>query len=96
MKILACSTTLALVLWAGASPGQQPAVAPAGTALPPADAPLPRFEELDADADRVITLREVPTGTALHRDFARWDANKDGVLNVPEYQRLEHQVAQLD
>ena len=88
-------TTAALALWLGAATAQ-PLPTPTTDAPHAPDAPLPRFEQLDTDADRVLTLEEVPPDSALYRDFARWDANKDGVLNVPEFQRHERQIAQLD
>lgn len=69
---------------------------------PPPDAPpavepaaVPAFDQLDVDGDRSLTLGEVPEHTRLFRDFARWDANKDGVLNVPEFNRYVEQLAQL-
>jgi len=106
MNFPARSTTAALALALGAAtaqpapaPAERPAEPPPPASLPaasPGPLDLPSFEELDGDHDRVLTLDEVPAGTVLHRDFAHWDANKDGVLNQPEYRRLERQLAQLD
>lgn len=96
---LIARAALALPFAAVGAGAQTPSVAPeaADTQRPPSTAqalPL-QFERLDADADRSLTLDEVPADSTLYRDFARWDANKDGVLNLPEFDRYADQIAQL-
>lgn len=59
------------------------------------DAIEEQFNSMDADGDTVLTLEEVPGDSLLYRDFARWDGNKDGVINVREFDRYVDQLAQL-
>jgi hypothetical protein len=53
------------------------------------------FQRLDNDEDGALTLEEIPSDYILYRDFARWDANKDGVINLYEFDGYVDQLAQL-
>ena len=53
------------------------------------------FQRLDNDEDGALTLEEIPTDYILYRDFARWDGNKDGVINLYEFDGYVDQLAQL-
>ena len=53
------------------------------------------FQRLDNDEDGALTLDEIPSDYLLYRDFARWDDNNDGVINMREFDRYVDQLAQL-
>lgn len=53
------------------------------------------FNRLDNDEDGALTLDEIPDDYVLYRDFARWDDNNDGVINMREFDRYVDQLAQL-
>lgn len=53
------------------------------------------FQHLDTDGDGALTLGEVPRDYLLYRDFARWDDNHDGVINMYEFDGYVDQLAQL-
>ena len=59
----------------------------AGIAL--AQSPLPPFEEVDTNADGLISMEEAAAIEGL--DFATADANQDGFLDQEEYAAAQGQ-----
>lgn len=52
-------------------------------------AALPAFDEVDANGDGKITMREASTHEGLMTRFDMADLDRDGLLSKAEYQQLK-------
>jgi len=52
-------------------------------------AALPAFDEVDANGDGKITMKEASTHEGLMTTFDKADVDRDGLLSKAEYQQLK-------